>query len=215
MKRSAIKRFRDLDFHHRRLLRFVNRQPRRSAARILAALALAERAHLGQRREEGDPYIIHPIRIANILQYDLKITDADLIVAALLHDVVEDSRVASLNLIKTMFGARVGRLVKNLTRPRPARESEAHKKIWKARKLESYWRADAATRLIKSADFLDNIRSWTMIPKSSPAIKKFSRWLAETEKYYLPLARATNRYLAKEIDEEFQTVKLIAALHRL
>lgn len=182
---------------------------------MLAALEISERAHLGQFREEGDIYLIHPIRVANILHRDLKIKDPAIIIAALLHDVLEDSEVISVSSLKRKFGARIARLVENLTRSRPEDETEESKRITKSIKLQQYFDYDHDTRLIKSADFLDNIRSWAFIPKTSPAVQKFPRWIEETEKYYLPIARQTDKYLADQIDDEYQTVKIISALHKL
>ena len=81
--------------------------------RIMQALEFAAKAHEGQKRKSGEPYIFHPIEVAKILvAYDC---DTDSIIAALLHDTVEDTEV-TLDQVKKLFGQEVASLVDGLTK---------------------------------------------------------------------------------------------------
>jgi GTP diphosphokinase / guanosine-3',5'-bis(diphosphate) 3'-diphosphatase len=83
--------------------------------RISLALVFASRAHAGQHRKDGrTPYINHPIEVMNLVVQHCTNPDEDVLVAALLHDVVEDTLITDAE-IRTAFGARVARLVAELT----------------------------------------------------------------------------------------------------
>lgn len=173
-----------------------------SRSLVLEALKLAKHAHEKQLRDEGAPYIIHPIR-ACLSLIELQKVTTDRMVAILLHDVVEDTGI-SLEHIREHFGRRVAKLVKNLTRERPLHENEDDKRQSKIKKLKSYLAADYDTRLLKCLDVLDNVRSWSNIPASHPSRKKFGRWYDEVEKYSLPIAEKTEKVLASLLREAFQ-----------
>lgn len=165
---------------------------------IKKAYLLAEKSHRRQTRDEGPPYIIHPIRIANILIEKLKVKDFSIIAAALLHDVVEDAPVTFAE-IKKEFDQKTYLLVRGMTRIRPKNETEQRKRKYKWEKLRKIMSSGKDLRLIKSADILDNTRSWSLIPKGHPNEKKYSRWLAEAKMFYLPLAEKTDPHLYREI----------------
>lgn len=171
----------------------------------LEALAFAKHAHEKQFRDEGAPYIIHPVRISLTL-FELKKATAARVCAALLHDVVEDTGIPLEEIVRR-FGKRVGVLVDNLTRLRPLHETEEQKKRSKIEKFTRYLSADYDTRLIKCGDILDNVRSWTYIPKEHPSRKKFSRWYSEVKQYSLPLAEKTDSTLAAAIRESYLTAR--------
>lgn len=79
------------------------------------ALVFASRAHAGQYRKDGrTPYINHPIEVMNLVAEHCIEPDEDVLVAALLHDVVEDTMITDAD-IRSAFGARVARLVAELT----------------------------------------------------------------------------------------------------
>ena len=67
---------------------------------ILRALAFAEWAHSQQTRDDGSPYVLHPLRVANSLINELGITDCQIISAALLHDVLEDTPVKEVTVYR-------------------------------------------------------------------------------------------------------------------
>lgn len=184
--------FNNLEYQERVFTRLAKRISGKNHPRIMAAHALSKRAHEGQLRDEGMPYFIHPLRVANSLIEEFDVRDGDMICAALLHDVVEDTGMP-LSAIKEMFGASIARLVKNLTRPRPKRETILHKKISKGRKYMATMRCDWPTRMIKCADMLDNMRCWPGRIAMRLSDNKFPRWFGEADRYYLPLARKTNK----------------------
>ena len=101
--------------------------PESELATISRALALASKAHKGQKRKTGEPYIIHPVAVAEIIA-NLKL-DSRCISAALLHDVIEDSQYKHSDLQK-QFGDEVANLVEGVTKiqkmpARTRKESQA------------------------------------------------------------------------------------------
>ena len=85
-----MNKFNDLEFQKKRFRNFLKDFSEEEKERILKAYKLSDRYHKGQVRDEGPPYIIHPLRIASCLMEDLGIKDGDVICAALLHDTIED-----------------------------------------------------------------------------------------------------------------------------
>ncbi len=161
--------------------------------RLSDALTLAKRAHQGQKRDEGDPYVIHPIRIANMLISDLKVTDGNIIIAALLHDVVEDTGI-TLEEIKEKFGEEVGELVHLLTRDK---EKETKKE-----KFEKTLRGSAEDKLLKACDYLDNLRSLLF---RTDREERWQRHLREAEEMYIPMAEATrDEWLISEMKKAYR-----------
>ena len=123
------------------------------------ALAFAAKAHSGQRRKTGDlPYILHPIEVSSIVSTMTE--DREVLAAALLHDVVEDTAVTA-DEIEERFGERIARLVAGDTEnKRPELPAEA---TWKLRKEESLAElretADPAVKMLWLSDKLSNFRS--------------------------------------------------------
>lgn len=162
---------------------------------ILKALMLAKLAHTGQERDEGGSYIIHPIRIANTLIYDIETSNSDMIMAALLHDVVEDTEITSAE-IKKDFGDEVARMVDRLTRDK--------NKETKKEKFEKTIVGSADVKLLKACDYLDILRSL-----SYGADRQGQEWvdwhLVEALEMYIPMAEAAgNEWLIKEMKEEYK-----------
>ncbi len=152
-----------------------------SAVRIRAALALAERAHAGQSRASGDPYIAHPVAVARILA-ELHM-DSDTIVAALLHDVVEDTGVP-LATIRAEFGDDVAELVDGVTKlSRLKVRSREEEQVENLRKMFLAMAKDIRVIFIKLADRLHNMR--TLKHLSSDRVARIAR---ETREIYAPLA---------------------------
>ena len=81
---------------------------------IRKAFDIAVEAHKNQRRKTGEPYIFHPIAVAKIVAYEIGL-DTTSIVAALLHDVVEDTEY-TLEDVERLFGENVARIVNGLTK---------------------------------------------------------------------------------------------------
>lgn len=206
METFGVNNFNDLETQKKVFLDFVNSQTEESQIALRKALDVAWENHQGQFRDEGPLYVIHPIRMANILIKELEINNPDLLIAALLHDVVEDGEIR-LDEINKEFGTKIFKLVKNLTRERPLNETEEEKRINKKKKFEKLMTADLDTRLVKTADLLDNVRSWPFIPKEHKSKLKFPRWFKEAENYYLPMAKKTDKRLYHALKLAFDFVK--------
>jgi len=83
---------------------------------VFTALDFAVRLHAGQKRKSNEPYIIHPLSVAQILSQDLGVRDPLILASALLHDVVEDVPDISLDDIQQEFGNVVAELVDGCTK---------------------------------------------------------------------------------------------------
>ena len=161
--------------------------------KILKALKMAEKSHRKQIRDNYLPYIIHPIRTAVLLIEIVKIKDEDLICAALLHDVLEDTDLTAFE-IKKELGENVLKLVQALTRERLENETEEQKIKNKEEKIKKIAGSNKEVRLIKLCDKLDNKYSQEFIPEGHPSKRKMERWDKEF-KQYLPIAEKTNSRL--------------------
>jgi GTP pyrophosphokinase len=143
------------------------------------AFEVAERAHNGQLRKSGDPYITHPVAVAEIL-LDFGL-DANSIAAALLHDTVEDTSYSQESLRKD-FGPEVASLVDGVTKLDrltygPTAEAET------VRKMVVAMAKDIRVLVIKLADRLHNARTWQYVEPESA-----ERKARETLDIYAPLA---------------------------
>lgn len=164
------------------------------------ALELAKLAHANQTRDEGSPYIEHPVRVAVSLATEAGSTDPVELSAALCHDVLEDSQIAAGELSRRT-SPRVAEIVATLTKDPIASglTGEARHAAKVARDNRYYHliaAADVTTRRVKCADRLDNLRS---LP-GSPEEGKKTRYASETRAHLLPIARTTDPFYAKEID---------------
>ncbi len=151
------------------------------------AYHLANASHEGQHRDEGQPFITHPIAVALILASELGFArDTDMISAALLHDAAEDSVLAPDEDILPTFGARVTELVKGVTkvddsstRSRSARRSATLQRLFTAA------HRDPRVLILKLADRVHNMRSIAGIKDA----KRQHRIAQETIDVYAPLSR--------------------------
>lgn len=156
--------------------------PRADGDLIERAYALAEEAHAPQRREDGQPYIVHPLAVADILAgYRL---DAATVATALLHDTVEDTGVTLAELEKR-FGKEVARLVDGVTKlTRLELQSERTKQAENFRKLVLAMSEDIRVLIVKLADRLHNMRTIGAVAKPEKRV----RTARETLEIYAPLA---------------------------
>src|SRR3982074_727275 len=129
------------------------------------AYVYAMKAHGSQIRASGDPYFTHPLEVAAILT-DLKLDDAT-IVAALLHDTIEDTEATRAE-IDHIFGHAIGALVEGLTKlKRLELVSREAKQAENLRKLLLAIADDVRVLLIKLADRLHNMRTLEFVPPAA------------------------------------------------
>ena len=166
--------------------------------KIEKAYLLAKHAHGDQLRKSGEPYIEHPVAAAIIL-VELGM-DTDSIVAALLHDVVEDTDT-SLESIKKEFGPDVALLVDGVTKlgriPFSSRERQQAENV---RKMLLAMAQDVRVIIIKLADRLHNARTFGYLPDEKRRIKAL-----ETMEVYAPLA---HRLGINNVKEELEDISL-------
>jgi len=146
------------------------------------AYNFALEAHQNQKREEGIPYIIHPVEVAKILT-DLKL-DSATITTGLLHDTIEDTNV-TYESVKKEFGEEVANLVDGVTKI-SALENKAssESKAENFRKLILATSKDIRVLLVKIADRLHNMRTIQFVKDKEKVIRKAK----ETMEIYAPLA---------------------------
>jgi RelA/SpoT family (p)ppGpp synthetase len=155
------------------------------------AYVYAMRAHGEQLRASGDPYFSHPLEVAAILT-DLKVDDAT-IVAALLHDTIEDTEATRAE-IDQLFGKDIGHLVEGLTKlKRLDLVSREAKQAENLRKLLLAIAEDVRVLLVKLADRLHNMRT---LDHMAPASRR--RSAEETIDIYAPLAARIGMYEMRE-----------------
>lgn len=175
-------------------LRVLN--PEVDATLLEKAYETAEIAHRGKLRDQGTPYMEessryrplfeHPLSVVNILLDELNIHDIELLSAALLHDVLEDSDMTYEQLTK-LFGSRIADIVQSVTK------TDENTGQYIARVEQS----GEDTILLKLVDRLDNLRSLPLSPSKS----KQTRYLSETSQFYLPLAQRMNAYIYEQMTQ--------------
>ncbi|MBL8928689.1 MAG: bifunctional (p)ppGpp synthetase/guanosine-3',5'-bis(diphosphate) 3'-pyrophosphohydrolase [Kineosporiaceae bacterium] len=162
------------------LLRTVRAtHPKADLGIIERAFDVAAKAHSGQKRKSGDPYITHPVAVASILA-ELGMTPPTL-VAALLHDTVEDTTYTLAQLRKE-FGDEVAMLVDGVTKLDKVNYGDAAQ-AETVRKMVVAMSRDIRVLVIKLADRLHNARTWRYVPAASAERKS-----KETLEIYAPLA---------------------------
>jgi guanosine-3',5'-bis(diphosphate) 3'-pyrophosphohydrolase len=171
--------------------RVLSYNPRADIGRINAAYALAIQAHGQQYRENGDPYITHPLAVADILaSYRL---DTDSIITGLLHDVLEDTPVTLTEIVER-FGSEVAGLVDGVTKlTRLELQSDRTKQAENFRKLVLAISKDIRVLLVKLADRLHNIRTLHFVQNRDRRI----RIARETMEIYAPLAERIGMYAVR------------------
>ena len=157
--------------------------------RIHAAFELAKTAHADQKRKSGEPYIFHPIAVANIVAEELML-GANPVIAAFLHDVVEDTDY-TIDDIQKRFGDDVAFLVRVVTK-----QEKEHYEM--SRQMDNYKQMldsihyDIRALLVKLADRLHNMRTL-----NSMRPDKQMKIAGETDYFYAPLANRLGLYNIK------------------
>ncbi|MDE6338950.1 MAG: HD domain-containing protein [Muribaculaceae bacterium] len=157
--------------------------------RIHAAFELAREAHALQKRKTGEPYILHPIAVANIAAEELML-EANPVIACFLHDVVEDTDY-TLDDIRERFGDDVAFLVRVVTK-KPTKDYELSKQLDNYRQLLNSMQYDIRAILVKLADRLHNMRTL-----ASMKPEKQMKIAGETDYFYAPLANRLGLYNVK------------------
>jgi GTP pyrophosphokinase len=169
---------------------------------INRAYVFSMRAHGGQTRASGDPYISHPLEVAGILT-GMKLDQAS-IVTALLHDTVEDT-LATVEEIEALFGPEVARLVDGVTKlSRIELQSDHTREAENFRKFLLAMSEDIRVLLVKLADRLHNMRTLHFI--ESP--DKRRRIANETMEIYAPLAERIGLHDVKDELEDLAFVEV-------
>ena len=169
---------------------------------LTKAYNFALRAHEKQKRDEGSPYIIHPVAVANILT-ELKL-DSATIATGLLHDTIEDTH-ATYNTIKDEFGIEVADLVEGVTKISEfENQAISNSKAENFRKLILATSKDIRVLLVKLADRLHNMRTIKFVIDKEKQIRKAK----ETMEIYAPLAdrMGMNRIRDELEDLSFQVL---------
>ena len=155
--------------------------PQGDVERILAAYEFSAEAHEGQKRKSGEPYISHPVAVARILA-DMRL-DAGTLMAALLHDVIEDTPTAR-EQIANLFGEEVAALVDGVSKLDQIQfRSRAEAQAESFRKMLLAMVEDIRVILVKLADRLHNMRTLGAMPA-----EKQRRIARETLDIYAPIA---------------------------
>ena len=167
-----------LDRLNRRIEKYLSTD---QVAQVMQAYEFAAKAHAGQQRYSGEPYISHPVAVATILA-ELKL-DAQTLMAALLHDVIEDTGVAKAD-IAGMFGEEVAELVDGVSKlDKVEFRSRAEAQAESFRKMLFAMVGDMRVILVKLADRTHNMRTlWIMPPEKRRRIAR------ETLEIYAPIA---------------------------
>jgi GTP pyrophosphokinase len=155
------------------------------------AFALAVDAHKDMRRKSGEPYIYHPIAVAEIVAKEINLGTTSMI-AALLHDVVEDTDY-TIDDIKDMFGEEVANIVYGLTKIEDIVMDDSQSvQAENFKKILLYTVGDVRVILIKLADRLHNMRTLSSMPA-----EKQLKIASETQFFFVPIAHRLGLYTIK------------------
>src|SRR3989344_6100489 len=147
---------------------------------IRLAYDFAEKAHDGQTRKSGEPYIVHPLSTAHILA-NMRI-DPVIVIAALLHDVPEDTEI-TLEELEKNFGNEVASMVKGITKLGKLKYRGVERYIENLRKMFISMAEDVRVMIIKFADRIHNLTTLDALPP-----QKRYRIALESLEIYAPIA---------------------------
>jgi GTP diphosphokinase / guanosine-3',5'-bis(diphosphate) 3'-diphosphatase len=179
---------------------FRKANPKERVDRIIAAYDLAAAAHSDQSRSSGEKYINHPLSVARIVAG--MGMDEETVVAALIHDVVEDTHV-SLYDVEQRFGPMVALLVDGVTKiDRLSFDSKEEQQAATMRKMVVAMARDVRVLILKLADRLHNMRTIAGVPAEKQSAKA-----NETLEIYVPLA---NRLGMQDLRQELEDLSFAA-----
>src|SRR5215218_6436196 len=167
---------------YRRLLRKAKPILKEGDAKLIKkAFTLALEAHKDMRRKSGEPFIFHPLTVAEICVEEIGLGTTS-IISAIMHDVVEDTDI-ELADIERMFGKKIARIIDGLTKIRGVFEYGTSQQAENFRKMLFTLSEDVRVILIKLADRLHNMRTLDSMPRN-----KQLKVASETIYLYAPLA---------------------------
>ena len=167
---------------YRRLLRKAKPILKDGDAKLIKkAFTISLEAHKDMRRKSGEPFIFHPLAVAEICVEEIGLGTTS-IIAALMHDVVEDTEI-ELTDIERMFGKKITRIIDGLTKIRGVFEYGTSQQAENFRKMLFTLSEDVRVILIKLADRLHNMRTLDSMPRN-----KQLKVANETIYLYAPLA---------------------------
>ena len=181
---------------YRRLMRPMRHCTKSELAIMRKAFEYARDAHEGTRRKSGEPYILHPMEVARIIVVEMGLDDPTSVIAALLHDVVEDTDIG-IEEIKREFGNTAANIIDGLTKISGSELEEVFDETNSAqaenfRKILLTISDDIRVVLIKLADRLHNMRTL-----GSMRPEKMLKITSETLYLYAPLAHRLGLYNIK------------------
>lgn len=183
-KKEIIRRYRKLLRHAKPFLKDND------AKEIKKAFYISVDAHQGMRRKSGEPYIYHPLEVADICVNEIGLGTTS-IISALLHDVVEDTEW-ELEDIKREFGVKIMRIIDGLTKISGVPGESVSEQAENFRKMLLTLSSDTRVILIKLADRLHNMRTLESMPRH-----KQLKIASETFYLYAPLAHRLGLYAIK------------------
>ncbi|MBS1525577.1 MAG: bifunctional (p)ppGpp synthetase/guanosine-3',5'-bis(diphosphate) 3'-pyrophosphohydrolase, partial [Bacteroidetes bacterium] len=186
-KNEILKRYRALLRACKSTLQSGDKKDRKL---IRKAFELALESHKDMRRKSGEPYIYHPIAVAQIAAEEIGLGPTS-VVCALLHDVVEDTDV-TLDDIERMFGKKVALIIDGLTKISGVFDTNSSLQAENFRKMLLTLADDVRVILIKLADRLHNMRTMEFMPRD-----KQLKLSSETVYLYAPLAHRLGLYAIK------------------
>jgi GTP diphosphokinase / guanosine-3',5'-bis(diphosphate) 3'-diphosphatase len=167
-----------------------------STTRLLMAIAFAAEKHRYQRRKDAaaSPYINHPIAVATALAVEGCVVDEAMLIAACLHDTVEDTET-TFEEIEETFGAEVSNLVRNVSD-----DKSLEKQLRKQLQIEHAAKSSNKVKQIKIADKLCNIRDITTSPPHDWSLERRTEYL-HWSKEVVSGCRGVNLSLEKAFDD--------------
>lgn len=169
---------------------------------LLQAASFAAQKHTGQKRKGKDqaPYINHPLEVANLLINEGKVEDYDVLIAAILHDTVEDTD-ASEEEIKQLFGEKVASIVMEVTD-----DKSLPKQVRKQKQVEHAPHLTNEAKQLKMCDKISNIRDIMENPPDGWSDERRLEYIEWGERVMAGL-RGANENLEKHFDELVKEAK--------
>ncbi len=163
--------------------------------RVLRAADAAAKWHVHQRRKgpAAEPYVNHLLEVASLVAEATEGSDPDIIIAALLHDSIEDQEVPQ-DLLAKEFGSNVASIVLELTD-----DKSLEKSVRKRKQVESASQKSAAAKVIKLADKTSNLRALAASAPAGWSVKRRLEYIAWAEEVMRGL-RGSNTWLEEQFD---------------